>query len=169
MGITTRDCALCRLVGCVVESNEQARGRAAADEDVQCGLVFIITDYIEYHTHLPVIEFYAGWQPNALLVVLSDVSIKSNANVDCVLIKSPFIERFASTGERLEFAARRYGTATFDVGIARSWLRCCDGWHDTCEAATILPGDPIPKIGSFRVIDVVGNRLAQLESLVEGS
>lgn len=48
-------------------------------------------------------------------------------------------------------------------------MHCCDEWHDTCEAATILPGDPVPKIGSFRVIDVVENRLAQLESLVEGS
>ena len=112
---------------------------------------------------------YAGRQPSALLVLLSDVSIKSHANVDCVLIKSPFIERSVSTGERLDFTAGRYGTATFDVGIARSWLHCCDEWHDACEAATILLRDPVPEIGRFRVIDVVEDRLAQLESLVEGS
>ena len=167
--VTERDCALCRLVVCVIESNEQSRARAAADKNVQCGLVFTVADHFEYHTHLPLTDFYSGWQPNALLVCLSDVSIKSNTQFDCMIIKGPFIERFVSTTERIEFTARRYGAATFDVGLARSWLHCCGEWHNTCEAATMLPGDPAPKIGNFRVIDVAENRLVMLESLVEGS
>lgn len=83
---------------CKVERASPSASERLQTSMFSVGLVFTIADHSEYHAHLPVADFHAGWQPNALLVFLSDVSIKSNASVDCVLIKGPFIERFCKHG-----------------------------------------------------------------------
>ena len=70
----------------------------------------------------------------------------------------------------MDFKARRYDATKFDTSLAKSWLHCCEEWHGVaCQFALMLRGDPAPRIGKFRLIEVVSQQLVLLDVLVEST
>jgi hypothetical protein len=142
----------------IIQLHPNAKEKVNEDGNTACGLIWTISDHFEYHTPLPTVDFYMNKQPPALAVVLPDISVRC----------SKTIEWFSDVGRCAEFQARAYKAEKLDVGLIKTWLRCCEEWHGTCELAIIFPGNVTPKLPEFRLIDVDLQQLVVFNSIPEG-
>ncbi|KAL8713579.1 MAG: hypothetical protein Q9220_002441 [cf. Caloplaca sp. 1 TL-2023] len=170
--VRKRNCSLCRLVARVIELQDNARVKVQKDPTLICGLVFSWSDHFEYHSLLRTIDFYQGHQPRALAVFIANGTLGSHSEeaTDALLIKDPVIEHFDDFTAFVPFKARLYESPHIDVSLVKIWLGACSEWHgDTCEFASIVPGNSPSGLPFFRLIDVESLYLAHFGGLPESS
>ena len=127
-----------------------------ANHSLECSLIWTASNLYEYHTLLPTFDYYSQHLPPALAVCLSDAPVTSTPKFVGLFVQNPVIEHFGDFTAFMDFKARRYDATKFDTSLAKIWLHCCEEWHGvTCQFALMLRGDPAPRIGKFRLIDVV--------------
>ena len=168
--LAARDCPICRLVVRVIGTNETSRNRVQQNQALDCGLVFSWSDHYEYHTPLQTTDFYQNKQPRALAVFISDDHSDSQSEYPKLLIQKPKIEQFDRVTAFTEFKARVYNDGQCDIDLVKIWLGACNEWHgNTCEFASILPGNPPVRLPYFRVIDVTSLNLAHFGGVNESA
>ncbi len=168
--IAARDCPICRLVVRVIRTNETSWDRVQQNHSLHCGLVFSWSDHYEYHTLLQTTDFYQNKQPRGLAVFIDDDNTDSQAEYPKLFIENPKIEHFDSVTAFTEFKARVHDSRECDINLVKIWLGACNEWHgDTCEFASMLPGNMPVKLPFFRVVDVASLNLAHFNGVNEST